>query len=348
MSIYSLFQLMNHMSRRYSVPDISWALKCPATGRSMRLVEGAYVTDGNGTIRFPIEQGIMRAFLQHNARSSDVTVTMQDFYNRNPFPNYDEMETVGSLIEKSLARGFPELLNRAISPHARVLEVGCGTGQLGNFLSIASRFVLAVDMTWNSLQLGQAFKVANGLEGAHFAQMNLFCLPLQPAVFDVVICTGVLHHTSDPYLGFKNLIQFAKPGGYLIIGLYNMFGRAQTRLRRLLSTFAGQRVERLDPYLSGTRMAPDKRRAWYMDQYQNPHESLHTMDEVLDWFDNNGVEFIRGVPSTLFTGAIETDYRRSLFDPEPRGSRLDRLFSQWRQMLNDTEGGLFIMIGRRS
>jgi hypothetical protein len=95
-------------------------------------------------------------------------------------------------------------------------------------------------------------------------------------------------------------------------------------------------------------MAPDKRLAWYMDQYENPHESLHTMDEALDWFDNNSVEFVRALPSTLFGGAIDTEYRRSLFDPESRGSKLDRIFSQWRQMFFDTEGGLFVMIGKRT
>jgi len=331
-----------------SVTDLSGVLRCPATGAAMRFAEGAYVSEADPAIRFPIEDGIVRAFVQHDARSGDVTVTMQDFYSRNPFPNYDEMESLGSLIEKSLARGFPELLNRAIAPHASVLEVGCGTGQLGNFLSVANRFVLSTDMTWNSLLLGQRFKVTSGLGGVHFAQMNLFRLPLQPAAFDVVICTGVLHHTSDPHRGFKGLIQFTKPGGYMIIGLYNLFGRLQTRSRRFLARFLGRGVERLDPYLAGTRMAADKRLAWYMDQYQNPHESLHTMDEVLRWFDRNGLEFVRAVPSTLFGTQVDTDYRSSLFDPEPRGSRLDRLLSQISQLLTDTEGGLFVMIGRRA
>jgi SAM-dependent methyltransferase len=213
---------------------------------------------------------------------------------------------------------------------------------------VASRSLTDADMTWNSLQLGQRFKVANSLNGVHFAQMNLFRLPLQSTAFDVVICTGVLHHTSDPYLGFKGLIEFAKPGGYLIIGLYNLFGRSQTRFRRLLSRFVGRGIDRLDPYLSNTRMVPEKRLSWYLDQYRNPHESLHTMDEVLSWFDRNGLEFVRAVPNTLFGTEINVDYRRSLFDPEPRGSRLDRLFSQVGQMFSDDKGGLFVMIGRRS
>lgn len=41
------------------------------------------------------------------------------------------------------------------------------------------------------------------------------------------------------------------------------------------------------------------------------------------------------------------DYRHSLFDEEPRGSDLDRLFGQPQQTLADTEGGLFVVIGRK-
>jgi 2-polyprenyl-3-methyl-5-hydroxy-6-metoxy-1,4-benzoquinol methylase len=330
-----------------SSEDISRVLKCPVTGAALRLVDSSYISAGDSRVRFPVEQGVTRAFLSHDTGDADVTVTMQDFYSAHPFPNYDEMESIGSLVEKSLVRGFPELLNRAIPPHARVLEVGCGTGQLGNFLSIANRFVLSVDMTWNSLQLAQKFKDQNGLRNVHFAQMNLFRLPLQPAAFDVVICTGVLHHTSDPYRGFQGLTGLVKPGGILIIGLYNRYGRLQTRMRRLLAKVLGRGVEKLDPYLSGSRLAEDKRRAWYMDQYKNPHESMHTMDEVLGWFDGNGIDFVRAVPSTLFEVQVDSGERKSLFESEDRGSRLDRLLSQLRQTFTDTEGGLFVMIGRR-
>jgi len=239
------------------------------------------------------------------------------------------------------------MLNRTIGPHDTVLEVGCGTGQLGNFLSIIGRRVLSADMTWNSLALGQKFKRESGLANVNFAQMNLFRLPVQPAAFDCVICTGVLHHTKDPFGGFRGLVPLVRPGGHLIIGLYNLYGRLQNRTRALLAKAFGERIAALDPYLHGTRMAADKRHAWFMDQYRKPHESKHTMDEVLRWFDDQGLEFVRGIPSTVFGQKVELDYRRSLFDPEDRGSRLDRLMAQFQQMLSDIEGGLFVMVARK-
>src|SRR5262245_48056707 len=179
--------------RQASASNLSAVLRCPKTGSAMQFTGDAFLSQGDPAFRFPIEDGILRAYIPHDAAAGDVTVAMQDFYARNPFPNYDEMETTGSLIEKSLARGFPEMLNRAIAPHARVLEVGCGTGQLGNFLSIAARRVLSADLCLNSLRLAESFRSRQSLGGATFAQMNLFALPLRPERFDVVICTGVLH-----------------------------------------------------------------------------------------------------------------------------------------------------------
>lgn len=313
----------------------------------MRLVGGTYISDGNPRLGFPIEGGIVKAFVPHETTAADVTETIKAFYEENPFPNYEGTDDTGSLIEKSVARGFPEMLNRAIRPNATVLEVGCGTGQLGNFLSIAGRRVLSADICWNSLRLAERFREANGLSNATFAQMNLFRLPLQPARFDVVICTGVLHHTADPHRGFMEILRFVRPGGHVLVGLYNRYGRRRTRLRRGWARLVGERVATLDPYIRKYGVAQAKRQAWFMDQYKNPHESLHTLDEVLGWFEAAAIRFVRALPSTVLGSRFSLDYRASLFDEEPRGSYLDRLFSQLQQMVEDTEGGLFIVIGKR-
>ena len=328
---------------RHTIEDL---LECPATGASMRFAGHAYVSEADPSVRFPVDEGIVRAYAPHEPVAGDVNDIIRGFYEAHPFPDYDETEDVGSLIEKSLARGFPEMLNRSIPPHATVLEVGCGTGQLGNFLSIAARRVLSVDFCLNSLRLAESFRSRQGLD-VTLAQMNLFRLPLRPERFDVVICTGVLHHTSDPRRGFRGLLRHVRPGGHVVIGLYNRFGRLKTQLRARLPGALGERLMARDPYLREHGVKDRKRQAWVMDQYRNPHESRHTMDEVLGWFDEDGVEFRRALPGTVFRAHFSLDYRRSLFEPESRASRLDRWLSQAQQMLTDTESGLFVMIGRK-
>jgi 2-polyprenyl-3-methyl-5-hydroxy-6-metoxy-1,4-benzoquinol methylase/uncharacterized protein YbaR (Trm112 family) len=276
----------------------------------------------------------------------DVTLTVKSFYEETPFPNYDDFDNVGWLVEKARKGVFAKLLDDQIPPGVRILECGCGTGQMSNFLSVASRTVFGSDMSLHSLSLGEEFKEKNDLETVHFVQMNLFRPCFKPGQFDVVLCNGVLHHTSAPFGGFSALVPLVRPGGHIIIGLYNTYGRLGTNLRRQIFRLSGGRGRWLDPYLR-TRLGAEKRRAWFADQYQHPHESTHTIGEVLHWFDETGLQFVRGIPSV--TPEEERFDEAGLFRPAPRGSALDHFVSQARQIVTgNREGGFFLMIGQRA
>ena len=127
---------------------------------------------------------------------------------------------------------FAKLLDDQVPPGARIVECGCGTGQLSNFLSVANRTVFGADMCLNSLRLGQRFKQQHGLSRAHFVQMNLFRPVFAPGSFDLVISNGVLHHTAEPFRAFRSISTLVKPGGYILVGLYHRWGRLITDFRR--------------------------------------------------------------------------------------------------------------------
>ncbi len=38
--------------------------------------------------------------------------------------------------------------------------------------------------------------------------------------------------------------------------------------------------------------------AWFREQYDHPHETRHSIDEVLGWFDASRVDFLSSVPAT--------------------------------------------------
>jgi carbamoyltransferase len=298
--------------------------------------------------RFPVEDGIPRLYWPHDGSEAeaDVTGAVKAFYEENPFPNYQDHESLRSLIEKSRRSGYGHWLDRAIPFNSTALEVGCGTGQLSNFLGIGCRRVVGTDLCLNSLRLGEEFRREHDLARVAFAQMNLFRPAFRDASFDVLLCNGVLHHTSDPRGGFEGLLRLVKPGGVVVIGLYNRWGRWMTDARRVVFRLTGGRLRRLDPYLRSARLSPDKERAWFADQYSHPHESKHSIGETLDWFDASGLEFLRGVPSVTLDGdPLPPD---GLFTPERRGSRLDHFLSQALQIVTgNREGGFFVMIGRR-
>ena len=293
---------------------------------------------------YPVEEGIPRLFVANDAQD-DVTEIVKQFYEKTPFPNYDDLDNRRALLEKARAGRFARLLNEQIPYSAPVVEIGCGTGQLTNFLSIAHRTVLGVDVCLNSLRLAQTFKETNGLDRATFAQMNLFKPALKDGFFQVVISNGVLHHTGNCRAAFKRVGQLARPGGFLVIGLYSAFSRRLHYARRALYRWTGVTAGWLDPQLARTGPG-GKRDAWFQDQYCHPHESAHTLDEVFGWLEEDGFDFVNSIPKPR--GGVELGARESMFEPRDPGSAVSRFLSQAASVGSGyREGGFFIVIGRR-
>ena len=320
----------------------------PCCKAELSRLNGAYVC-AKCSHTFGIQDNIPLLYWPHEKIDDprDVTELVKAFYEETPFPNYDDHDSVRSLIEKSRRGQYARQLDRTIPYNSSVLEVGCGTGQLTNFLGISCRQVIGTDMCLNSLRLGEAFRQEHDLSRVRFMQMNLFRPALKPEQFDVVLCNGVLHHTADPYGGFCGLVPLVKPGGHIIIGLYNTYGRLMTDMRRLIFRLTRGNLKWIDPQLRKLGLSEGKRKAWFADQYCHPHESKHTFGEVLQWFDNNGLDFVCGVPAlTPETGGLENT---NLFEPQPRGTALDRGVVQAMEIFaaGQKEGGFFVMIGRK-
>jgi carbamoyltransferase len=276
----------------------------------------------------------------------DVTEKVRAFYQENPFPNYDNHDTLRSLIEKARRSGLALGLDRTIGYNSTVLDVGCGTGQLANFLGISCRRVIGTDICFNSLRLGERFRKEHNLGRVRFVQMNLFRPCFKPKQFDVILCCGVLHHTSDPFGGFQRLLPLLKPGGHIVIGIYNRYGRLLTDMRRQIFCRADGRLKWIVPILRAGLHSRAQRQAWFADQYCHPHESKHTIGEVLHWFDRTGIEFVRWVLSRSSAGPL-LDIG-NLFEPQARSTALERFFVQAREVVTGSrEGGFFLMIGRK-
>jgi SAM-dependent methyltransferase len=175
--------------------------------------------------------------------------------------------------------------------------------------------------------------------------MNLFRPPFRDNSIDVLISNGVLHHTADARRGFDSLLRKVKPGGYILIGLYNIYGRLPTLWRRWAFERFGPALYFLDSRLTSARMNEGRWQAWFRDQYRHPHETRHSISEVLGWFDAAGVDFLSSIPAA--DGTPFTNDTR-LFAPHPRVTPAGRWATQLQMLMSGgRDGGLFIMIGRK-
>ena len=176
--------------------------------------------------------------------------------------------------------------------------------------------------------------------------MNLFRPIFREESFPLVICNGVLHHTSDPFAGFQSIAKLVKKGGFILIGLYHKYGRIITDIRRIIFNISGDHFKFLDPRLIAQDIGETRKLTWFADQYKNPHESKHTIGELLRWFDQTGFDFVGSIPKLKAFEAF-SEYEK-LFKANPRGNWLDHFLVQARLLFTGSkEGGFFLMIGRR-
>lgn len=273
------------------------------------------------------------------------TKKIQDFYKYDPFPNYrdnDNKHTILSIGDKNIVA---KQIKENFKFNKKILEVGSGTCQLSNYLAIGTNNdIYAMDPTIQSLSLGNEFCKKNNISNVNFVNADLFEDVFNEETFDLVWCSGVLHHTKDPYLGFQTILKSLKKKGYIVVGLYNRFFRVKTVIRKYLFKIFGKKIVMfLDPYLRKIKDDKKKVRAWISDQYEHPVESLHTFDEVLFWFKKNDVDFVSSIPT------CESSLKNNIFEEHKIGDRFSRLFSQFLSIFSPlgNEGGLFIFIGRK-
>ena len=274
------------------------------------------------------------------------TEAVRDFYSAAPFPGYPPNASLQWLRARAGRSRFAQLLDEAIAPDARIVEVGCGTGQMSLFLAGLDRTVIATDLTRASLRLGVQAARRFGMDNVLFVETDLFRPGLRAGAFDVVYCSGVLHHTPDPRAAFRQVAQLARPGGWIVLGLYNRLGRIPNRMRRIASKLSRGRWIPGDAVLGDRQAEPERREAWRRDQYGHPLERSHSLGEVRSWFDENGIDYLRAYPSALFGREGEDD---PLFSPQgdywPVEAALAQFAWIWRL---SGEGGLFLATGRRA
>jgi 2-polyprenyl-3-methyl-5-hydroxy-6-metoxy-1,4-benzoquinol methylase len=325
-------------------PKILGCLKPPGAdnSRGLAAVDGGFRDPDSGEI-FPVIDGVPSLFKAAPWEDVDITSRVRGFYEENPFPSYEGLEEFGELVNKGMQNPFTAQLLNSIGYNKTILECGCGTGQLTHFLQLNNNHTLGIDMSLSSLRLAVEHKKRNQLTRSSFAQMNIFELAIKDESFDVVISHGVLHHTFDARRAFARICGKVKPGGIVMVGLYNSFGRIPTWVRSKLIGVFGNKID----YVVRSRIH-DARKAdiWVQDQYFNPHETWHSLDEVLGWFRENGVEYLNASPAILGTDGENTS---DLFARTSPGSRYQRVVTQLSWIATIArEGALFDVIGRKT
>lgn len=272
----------------------------------------------------------------------ELTNIQSDFYSDIKFPNYNKINDLGTLIEITNSNLFIKKLDDEIGFNKKILEIGCGTGQLSLSLSRFQRKITAIDLSKGSLIEAKKFADRNNIGSVTFYRMNVFNLFFMKNSFDFVISNGVLHHTHNCRLAFTKAVEVLKVNGYIVVGLYHKYGRIIQKIRQSLYPILKKNLMKLDRRFK-EEISEEKKYAWFKDQYNNPHESTHTYSELIKWFDEENIEYICSIP-------FDFDIEKKLLQKKDRLSKAESFVSDLSLAFNKNqiyEGGFFVMIGKK-
>jgi SAM-dependent methyltransferase len=103
----------------------------------------------------------------------------------------------------------------ALTPAARVLDVGCGPGTITAGLAgrVPEGSVVGIDAAAGALPAARAEAARRGLRNVSFGTGDVYRLGFRDAAFDVVHAHQVLQHLTDPVAALAEMRRVCRPGG---------------------------------------------------------------------------------------------------------------------------------------
>ena len=164
-------------------------------------------------------------------------------YELNPYPRWRY-----NSYAKENKLNFLSVINSEISPNTikpnsvqltnkkiNILIAGCGTGiQIIEASRYSNCEITAIDLSNSSISYAKRKVDEYGLKNINFIEMDLLELTSLNKRFDLIECSGVLHHMNDPTKGLSNLLDVLEPKGFLKLGLYSKYAREEILKARKL------------------------------------------------------------------------------------------------------------------
>ena len=237
-----------------------------------------------------------------------------EFYTSHPYPppveNLDRARDMWQY--ENVHRGEFHLLwpEREYRADFDVLVAGCGTFQAAKFaLCHPAARVSGIDVSPTSLEHTQALKQKYNLTNLEAQQLPIENAGDLDQQFDMIVCTGVLHHLADPDAGLRALRSVLRPDGAMYLMLYAPYGRVgvhmlQEYCRKLAVgttpdevndlTAVLQQLPQHHPLVSMLRGSRDALNAEALiDALLNPRDRAYSVAQLFDFFERQDLAFGR-------------------------------------------------------
>ena len=255
-----------------------------------------------------VEEPVTEAALDVPVRTpveDDTSCKVRAQYEANPYPRWHRAPAAGAFpLARMLRALFPHLdpARLAASAAPRVFVAGCGTGRHAAITAQLQPHgrILAVDLSRASLAYAMRRCAELGLANLRFAQADILQLGALEERFDLIECSGVLHHMRDPLAGWRVLLSLLSPGGFMKLGLYSELARrhivaARERVHGLDVRAARARIFALaadDPARRVTALRDFYSASGARDLILHVQEHRFTIPQLASAIAELGVEFL--------------------------------------------------------
>jgi SAM-dependent methyltransferase len=246
---------------------------------------------------------------------------VRDFYERMPYPaplkSLDEHRDLYK--NRDRRRAEFHLIWPAKQPRGdqEILVAGCGTSQAARYaLREPGARITAIDVSDTSLRHTRDLQRKYNLENLELHQHPIERVRELGRSFDLVVCTGVLHHLADPDCGLRALHDVLRPSGAMRLMVYARYGRAgiymmqeycrlleiDTSAAELQSLGAALKTLTADHPISGLlRRSKDFWRPEAMaDALLHPQDRAYSVPEIYAWLDRCDMSFGRWIEQASY------------------------------------------------
>jgi 2-polyprenyl-3-methyl-5-hydroxy-6-metoxy-1,4-benzoquinol methylase len=265
------------------------------------------------------------------------------FYASLPFNQHGSAAAQAASIRRHDAMATYPVLRALLRPGTQVLDAGCGTGWLANGMRLRHpATVTGVDFNPTAIGFARAVAAELGVD-TRFEVGDVFTWQPERR-FDLITSIGALHHTGDCHGAIQRIAaDLLAPGGHVFIGLYHQHGRAP-----FLAHFAALRAAGADEatlFAAYRRLHPaitdeTHLRSWFRDQVLHPHETQHTVAELLPVLQRAGLTLV----TTSLNGFEPITDLPGLLAAEPRQHEV----GQQRMQQGRYFPGFFLLLARKS
>jgi len=123
---------------------------------------------------------------------------------------------------RNAVRDLDSLLRRYVTPEARILDVGCGSGaNLARLRRLGLAFGSYTGVDFSPSMLALARKRFGDPPGVTFRQGDATALEDTGERYDVIVAKWLLDHLSEPAAFVNGVQRFLEPNGHLLLLFYS-------------------------------------------------------------------------------------------------------------------------------